>query len=347
MEFTAKEVAFLLGGTLKGSESLKVNKLSKIQEATTGSISFLSNPKYEQFIYNTPFDSVVIVDKNSTFKDSVKSTLIAVDDPYTSFTALLEEYHKIISFIKKGVEQPSFIGENSTIGDNHYLGAFSYIGNNVKIGQNVKIYPQVYIGDNVVVGDNSILYAGVKLYADTQIGHHCTIQAGAIIGSDGFGFAPQPDGTFKTIPQIGNVVLGNHVDIGANTVIDCATMGSTVICDGVKLDNLIQVAHNVEIGKNTVIAAQSGVSGSTKLGENCMIGGQVGIIGHLSIADKTNIGAQSGVTKSVSKPGQAILGSPAFDYTSNLKSSSVFKKLPDLQKRIEALGEKILNLQSL
>ena len=347
MEFTAKEIAFLIGGTVKGSEGLKVNKLAKIQEATAGSIAFLSNPKYENFIYETPETSVVIVSKDFEAKEEIKSTLICVDDPYTSFSTLLEEYHKIVSFVKKGIENPCFIGDNTVTGENIYRGAFSYIGNNCKIGKNVKIYPQVFIGDNVQIGDNVILYAGVKIYSDTIIGHHCTIHSGAVIGSDGFGFAPQSDGTYKTIPQIGNVQIGNHVDIGANTVIDCATMGSTIIHDGVKLDNLIQVAHNVEIGKNTVIAAQAGISGSTKVGENCMIGGQAGIIGHLTLANKTNIGAQSGVTKSIIKEGTAILGAPAFDYTSHLKSASVFKKLPELQKRIEELEEKILHLQSL
>jgi UDP-3-O-[3-hydroxymyristoyl] glucosamine N-acyltransferase len=347
MEFTAKEIAFLVGGTVKGTESLKVNKLAKIQEATAGSIAFLSNPKYENFIYETPETSVVIVSKDFSAKENIKATLIAVEDPYTSFSTLLEEYHKIISFVKKGIENPSFLGENSVTGENIYRGAFSYIGNNCKIGKNVKIYPHVYIGDNVQIGDNTILYSGVKIYSDSFIGHHCTIHSGAVIGSDGFGFAPQSDGTYKTIPQVGNVTVGNHVDIGANTVIDCATMGSTIIQDGVKLDNLIQVAHNVEIGKNTVIAAQAGISGSTKVGENSMIGGQVGIIGHLTLANKTNIGAQSGVTKTITKEGTSILGSPAFDYTSHLKSASVFKKLPELQKRIEELEEKILHLQSL
>ncbi len=347
MEFTAKEIAFLIGGTVKGTESLKVNKLAKIQEATAGSIAFLSNPKYENFIYETPETSVVIVSDEFSAKEEIKATLISVKDPYTSFSTLLEEYHKIISFVKKGIENPCYIGENSETGENIYRGAFSYIGTNCVIGKNVKIYPQAFIGDNVRIGDNTILYAGVKIYSDTVIGHHCTIQSGAVIGSDGFGFAPQADGSYKTIPQVGNVVIGNHVDIGANTVIDCATMGSTVIHDGVKLDNLIQIAHNVEIGKDTVIAAQSGISGSTKIGENSMIGGQVGIIGHLTLANKTNIGAQSGVNKSITKEGTSILGSPAYDYTSHLKSASVFKKLPELRKRIEELEEKILHLQSL
>ncbi|MBX9852743.1 MAG: UDP-3-O-(3-hydroxymyristoyl)glucosamine N-acyltransferase [Cytophagaceae bacterium] len=346
MEFTTQQIAQLLGGQVKGDQSLKINKLAKIQEADQKSISFLANPKYETFIYTTDAGAV-IVDKNFIPKSDVKATLILVDDPYTSFTTLLEEYCRIVSFIKNGVEEPAYISEGTQTGKNIYRGAFSYIGKNCKIGDNVKIYPNAFIGDNVTIGNNVILYAGVKIYSDTKIGNHCTIHAGAVIGSDGFGFAPQQDGTYKTIPQVGNVVIGNHVDIGANTVIDCATMGSTVIHDGVKLDNLIQIAHNVEIGKNTAIAAQAGISGSTKIGENCLVAGQAGIIGHLTIANKTSIGAQTGISKSILKEGQTFLGSPAFELTKYLKSQSVFKKLPDLQKRIEELEEKILNLTSL
>ena len=346
MEFTAQQVAYLIGGKVKGNEAIKVNKLAKIQEATEGSIAFLSNPKYENYIYSTEA-SVVIVSKEFVPRESIKSTLIEVEDPYTSFSTLLEEYHKIMSFVKKGIESPSYIGENSITGENIYRAGFSYIGNNCQIGNNVKLYPHVYIGDNVKIGDNTILYSGVKIYSDTVIGNYCTIQSGAIIGSDGFGFAPQQDGSYKTIPQIGNVVIGNHVDIGANTVIDCATMGSTIIHDGVKLDNLIQIAHNVEIGKNTVIAAQTGVSGSTQIGENCMIAGQVGIIGHLNIANKTKIGAQAGLSKSIIKEGVSLLGSPASEINAQLKSMTIFRKLPELQKRIEELEEKLLHLQSL
>lgn len=346
MEFSAKQIAYLLGGVVQGDENIKVNQLAKIQEGKPGSICFLSNPKYEPFIYETKA-SIVIVNKEFTPSKTITPTLIHVEDPYTGFSTLLEEYYKIVSFVKKGIENPSFLGENSRAGENIYRGAFSYIGNNCIIGNNVKIYPQVYIGDDCVVGDNTILYPGVKIYAGTKIGNHCTIHSGSVIGSDGFGFAPQADGTYKTIPQIGNVEIGNHVDIGANTVIDCATMGSTIIKDGVKLDNLIQIAHNAEIGRNTVIAAQAGISGSTKIGENCMIGGQVGIVGHLQIANKTNIGAQSGISKNITKEGTALLGSPAFDYTSSLRSWSVFRKLPELQRRIEELEEKIVHLQSL
>ncbi|MCU0428733.1 MAG: UDP-3-O-(3-hydroxymyristoyl)glucosamine N-acyltransferase [Cytophagaceae bacterium] len=346
MEFSAKQIAFLLGGEVQGNEDVKVNKLAKIQEGTTGAICFLANSKYEPHIYETKA-SIVIVSKSFMPSKPIEPTLVKVEDPYTGFSTLLEEYHKIISFVKSGIEGAHFLGEKSSYGENLYLGAFAYVGKNCKLGKNVKIYPHVYVGDNCVIGDNTILYSGVKIYSDTVIGHHCTIHSGTVIGSDGFGFAPQKDGSYKTIPQVGNVVIGNHVDIGANTVIDCATMGSTIIHDGVKLDNLIQIAHNAEIGKNTVIAAQTGISGSTKIGESCMIGGQVGIIGHLHIANKTNIGAQSGISKNITREGTALLGSPAFDYTSNLKSYAVFRKLPELQKKIEELEEKILHLQSL
>jgi len=275
----------------------------------------------------------------------VKSTctLIRVEDAYGSFARLLEIYYQSRQN-KKGIEQPSYIAENAVVGDHIYRGAFSYIGSNCQIGQHVKIYPQVYVGDNVRIGDYTIIYAGAKLYANTVIGNHCVIHAGVVLGSDGFGFAPQPDGTYKPIPQVGNVILEDYVHVGANTTIDCATMGSTIIRQGVKLDNLIQIAHNVEVGKNTVIAAQSGISGSTKVGENCVIAGQVGLVGHITLANRTSIGAQSGVSKSVKTPGTALSGSPAFDYKENLRSLVVFKKLPQLEKRLDELEEKIVNL---
>jgi UDP-3-O-[3-hydroxymyristoyl] glucosamine N-acyltransferase len=346
MEFTTQQIAYLIGGEIKGDQSLKINKLAKIQEAEQGCISFLSNPKYENFIYSTNA-SAVIVNKTFVPKEQIKTTLILVDDPYSSFTTLLEEYHRVMSFNKAGIENPCFIGENSKTGEKIYRGAFSYIGSNCKIGNNVKIYPQVYVGDNVTIGDNTIIYSGVKIYADTQIGSYCTFHSGCVIGSDGFGFAPQPDGSYKSIPQVGNVIIEDHVDIGANTVIDCATMGSTIIHEGVKLDNLIQIAHNVEIGKHTAIAAQTGISGSAKIGDNCLIGGQVGIVGHISIANKTSIGAQSGIGKTITESGTAVQGSPAFDYKKNLKAITVYKKLPELQKRVQELEEKIINLPTL
>lgn len=346
MELTTEQIARLLGGELKGSEKVTINKVAKIQEAQAGSISFLSNLKYENFIYSTNA-SAVIVNKSFCPKNDLKTTLILVDDPYTSFTMLLEEYHRLTSFSKAGIEEPSFIGTGTHTGDSIYRGAFSYIGHNCKIGKNVKIYPHVYIGDNVTVGDNCIIHPGVKIYAHSVVGSFCTIHAGAVIGSDGFGFAPQTDGSYKDIPQVGNVVLENHVSVGSNTVIDCATMGSTIIREGVKLDNLIQIAHNVEIGKHTVIAAQTGISGSTQIGEYCIVGGQVGFVGHIKIANRSKFGAQSGVGKNILKEGGAYHGSPAFDYNKFLRSMTIVKRLPDLQKRIEELEEKILNLTTL
>jgi UDP-3-O-[3-hydroxymyristoyl] glucosamine N-acyltransferase len=341
MEFTINQIASMLGGEVKGDGSGKIGMLAKIQDAKKGQIAFLSNPKYEQFIYTTQA-SAVIVKRDFLAKKEINSALILVDDPYNSFTTLLEEYHKLISFQKTGVEQPCFIGENSTIGNNIYRGAFSYIGNNVKIGDNVKIYPHVYVGDNVVIGDNTILHPSVKLYADTRIGQNCVIHAGTVIGSDGFGFAPQDDGTYKTIPQLGNVIIEDNVAIGGNTVIDCATLfgDSTIINKGVKLDNLIQVAHNVEIGKNTVIAAQTGISGSTKVGENCVIAGQVGIAGHLVIANNTSFGAQAGILKSTAE-GQKLIGAPAFDVKEYFRSYAAFKHLPDLIHRLRELEQKV------
>ncbi|MFN0048285.1 MAG: UDP-3-O-(3-hydroxymyristoyl)glucosamine N-acyltransferase [Cytophagales bacterium] len=343
MEFTVQQIAHILGGKVVGDGDRKVSNLAKIQEGIAGSISFLSNPKYENFIYSTNA-SAVIVSNTFEAKQKLTTTLVLVEDPYTSFTVLLEEYHKMMTFRKIGIENPSFIGEKSTVGNNIYRGAFSYIGQDCKIGNNVKIYPTTYIGDNVVIGNNTVLYPGVKIYNDCIVGNYCTVQAGAVIGSDGFGFAPQPDGTYKTIPQVGNVILEDHVDIGANTVIDCATMGSTIIRKGVKLDNLIQVAHNVEIGSNTVMAAQAGISGSSKIGENCIIAGQVGIVGHIEIGNKISIAAQSGVTKTINIEGQKLLGSPAFELKPHLRSYTVFKKLPELLKRIEELEEKVLHL---
>jgi len=300
MEFTVRQIAALLNGNVQGDDSLSINQLSKIEEGVSGSISFLSNLKYEPFLYTTQA-SAVIVDRTFEPKKPVSVALIFVENSYSAFARLLEEYHRLISFSRVGIEQPSFIGEGSQTGNQLYRGAFSYIGQNCTIGNNVKIYPQVYIGDNVHIGDNSIILSGVRILDNCQIGRHCTIHPNAVIGSDGFGFAPQPDGSYKTIPQLGNVIIEDFVSIGANTTIDCATMGSTFIRQGVKVDNLVQIGHNVDIGKNTVIAAQTGISGSTKLGEQCVIAGQVGIIGHITIANKTKVGAQSGVMKPVSE----------------------------------------------
>lgn len=346
MEFTIHQIAGLLGGDVKGNGHEKINMLAKIQDAKKGQIAFLSNPKYEQFIYSTQA-SAVIVKKDFVPKKEITSTLILVEDPYISFTALLEEYHKLISFQKSGIEQPSFIGEGSTVGSGVYRAAFSYIGNNVRVGSNVKVYPHVFVGDDVVIGNNTVLHAGVKLYSGTRIGSDCVIHSGTVIGSDGFGFAPRGDGTYKTIPQLGNVIIEDHVTIGANTVIDCATMfgDATIVRQGVKLDNLIQIAHNVEIGKNTVIAAQTGVSGSTKIGDNCIIAGQVGIAGHLVIANNTSIGAKAGIGKSIAREGEKLMGAPSFDVKEYYRAYAVFKQLPDLSTRLRELELKLQNLE--
>jgi UDP-3-O-[3-hydroxymyristoyl] glucosamine N-acyltransferase len=342
MEFTINQVAAMLGGEVKGNGEAKISMLGKIQDAKQGQIAFLSNPKYEQYIYTTEA-SAVIVKNDFTPRKPIQAALILVDDPYSSFTALLEEYHKLITFQKSGIEEPSFVSNTATVGSNIYRGAFSYIGNKAKIGDHVKIYPHVYIGDDVVIGDYTIIHSGVKIYAGSKIGSNCIIHAGTVIGSDGFGFAPQEDGTYKTIPQLGNVVIEDNVSIGANTVIDCATLfgDSTYIRKGAKLDNLIQVAHNVEIGKNTVMAAQSGISGSSKIGENCVIGGQVGIAGHLQIANKTSVGAQAGISKSIKEEGQKLIGYPVFDVKEYFRSYAVFKILPEINNRLRELENKV------
>jgi len=339
MEFTVGQIADLLGGQIEGNAAGKIRALAKIEDAQAGSLAFLSNLKYEHFLYTTGATAVIVA-RDLVLKQTVAPALIRVDDPYSSFTRLLEEYQKMVAGAKIGVEQPAFIGDNSIIGTDHYRGAFSYIGHDCQIGHNVKIYPQVYIGDQVQIGDNTTLYAGARLYANTKIGNNCTIHAGAVIGSPGFGFAPQKDGTYRDIPQTGNVVLEDNVNIGANTTIDCATIGSTIIKEGTKIDNLVQIAHNVEVGRHTVIASQTGISGSTKIGDNCVLAGQVGIVGHISIADKTTIGAQSGVSKTITETGTIIQGSPAFDYKQNLRSIAVFRKLPELQKELDELKEK-------
>jgi UDP-3-O-[3-hydroxymyristoyl] glucosamine N-acyltransferase len=344
MELTISQIAQLIGGEIKGNAQIKVSGLGKIQDAKNHEVTFLSNMKYEPFIYTTQA-AAVIVNKDFVPKRELSCALILVDDAYTALSRLLEAHQQMLNKHKTGVEQPSYMASSANVGEGLYLGAFAYVGENVRIGKNVKIYPQTYIGDNTSIGDNTIIYAGVKIYAGTQIGSYCTIQAGAVIGSDGFGFAPQSDGTFKTVPQVGNVIIEDHVDIGANTTVDRATMGATVISSGVKLDNLIQVAHNVQIGKNTVIAALTGISGSVEIGENCMIAGQVGIAGHSKVADRTSVAAQSGITKTISQPGTTIQGSPAFEIRESFRCIAVYKKLPQLLKRVEQLEENIVLLK--
>ena len=342
MNFTLEQIAHLIGGKLDGSKDTKINTISSIEDAEEGSISFLANPKYEPLIYTTRA-SAVIVDENLVLNKKITTPLIRTEDPYAAFTSLLEAYDQLLSFDKNGIEEPSFVHKTSSFGSDIYVGAFSYIGRNVKIGDQVKIYPNAYIGDDVTIGNRSIIHPGVKIYAKSMIGSHCTLQAGAVIGSDGFGYAPLDDGTYKKIPQLGNVILEDHVDVGANTVIDCATFNTTLIKKGVKLDNLIQIGHNTIIGENTVIAAQTGVAGSVNIAENCKIGGQVGIAGHLKIAAKTQIQAQSGVSKNT-KLGQTVYGTPAIEFNNYLRSYTIYKKLPDIMKQIETIEEKLLNL---
>lgn len=340
MKFTAQQIAEILEGEVVGNPNTEVFKLSKIEEGQEGSLTFLSNPKYQNFIYTTQA-SVTIVNKTFVPESNLTTTLIKVADAYNAFTKLLEFYNQV-KLNKKGIENPSFMDETVQYGTDLYLGSFSYVGKNVVLGNNVKIYPNSFIGDNAVIGDNVTIYAGGKIYSETVIGNNCTIHSGVVIGSDGFGFAPNPDGTFKKIPQIGNVVIEDDVEIGACTTIDRATMGSTIIRKGVKLDNQIQIAHNVEIGENTVIAAQTGIAGSTKIGKNGMIGGQVGFAGHIIVGDNVGIKAKSGITKNV-KNGQIMQGSLAFGYTDFSKSYIHFKNLPKIVAELEELKKEILN----
>ena len=334
MKFTAAQIAGILDGEVFGNPDAEVYKLAKIEEGTTGSLTFLANTKYANYLYSTSA-TIVIVNKSYELENEVKATLIKVDDADSSFSKLLEYYNQV-KLMKSGIEQPSVISEGVTYGDDLYLGSFCYIGKNVSIGNNVKIYPNSFIGDNVTIGDNCVFFAGVRIYSETEIGNHVTIHSGTIIGSDGFGFAPLEDGSFSKIPQIGNVVIEDYVEIGSCSTIDRATLGTTYIRKGAKLDNQIQVAHNVEIGENTVIAAQTGIAGSTKIGKNCMIGGQVGIAGHITIGDFVKIQAQSGIGKSL-KDGEVVQGSPAFNYGDFAKSFVHFRNLPKIVNEIEEL----------
>ncbi|UQD56963.1 UDP-3-O-(3-hydroxymyristoyl)glucosamine N-acyltransferase [Flavobacterium sp. K5-23] len=340
MKFTAEQIAGILEGEVVGNPNAEVFELSKIEEGKDGSLTFLANPKYNNFIYTTEA-TITIVNKTFVPESALKTTLIIVEDAYMSFSKLLEFYDQAKGN-KNGIEQPSVISENVKYGENLYLGSFAYIGSNVVLGNNVKIYPNCFIGENVIIGDNVTIFAGAKVYSDTLIGNNCVLHSGVIIGSDGFGFAPSPDGTYKKIPQIGNVIIEDDVDIGSCTTIDRATMGSTIIRKGVKLDNQIQIAHNVEIGENTVIAAQTGIAGSTKIGKNGMIGGQVGIAGHLTIGNNVRIQAQSGVGRNV-KDNEILQGSPAFAYNDYSKSYVHFRNLPKIVTEIEKLKKIILN----
>jgi UDP-3-O-[3-hydroxymyristoyl] glucosamine N-acyltransferase len=344
MQFSAAQIAMLVNGKIEGDANASVNSFGKIEEAKSGQLAFLANPKYEDYLYTTGA-SIIIINGAQSLKQSIKATLIRVPDAYTAFATLLSKYQEMMTQQMVGVQQPSYIAKTASLGENIFVGAFAYIGENVKVGNNTKIFPNAFLGDNAKVGDNSIIHPGVKIYHDCVIGNHVAVHAGTVIGSDGFGFAPQPDGSFKKVPQIGNVVVEDYVEIGANATIDRATIGSTIIRSGAKLDNLIQIAHNVEIGNSSVIAAQAGISGSTKLGKGVMVGGQAGIVGHVQIGDGAKINAQSGVSKSI-EPGKAVTGSPAHDYTAALRSQAITRKLPELEKRIkelEALVKQLVN----
>ena len=343
MEFTAKQLSEMLSGKVEGNPDAKASKLSKIEEGEPGSVSFLANPKYTQYIYTTKA-SVVIVNKDFIPTAPISTTLIKVDSAENAFAKLLEQYNQI-KLNKTGISKQSFISDSAKVGSNVYVGEFAVISANAKIGSNVKIYPQVYIGDNVLIGDNTTLFSGVKIYSDNIIGKNCIIHSGTVIGSDGFRFAIEaqsregrdPSAGGKKIPQIGNVVIEDEVEIGANCAIDRATLGSTILRKGVKFDNLIHIAHNVEIGANTYIAAGCVVAGSTKIGNNCMLSGQVGVVGHLTVADNTILAAQSGVSKNIIKKGEAYLGSPAFEISRYRKAYVHFRNLENIVERIEKL----------
>lgn len=341
MKFTARQISELIGGTVEGDPGVSVDRLSKIEEGEPGSLSFLANPKYTQYIYSTRA-SIIIVSKDFTPENKITPTLIKVADPYDAFARLLDYYDKVKQD-KKGISSLAFISDSATIGNNLYIGEFAHIGDNAVIGDNAKIYPHVYLGDNVRIGSGTVLYSGAKIYTGTVIGDNCTLHSCVVVGSDGFGFAPQENSDFRKVAQIGNVIIEDNVEIGSSTTIDRATLGSTIIRRGVKLDNLIQIAHNVEIGENTVVAAQTGISGSTKIGRNCMIAGQVGITGHLIIGDNVKIGAQSGISQNL-KDGEIVVGSPAFEVRKYWRSYAYFKNMGNLVERIAALEKKLKEL---
>lgn len=334
MEFTANQIAALAQGTVEGDGEIKINSVAKIEEGHPGAISFLSNPKYTQYIYTT-LSSAVLVSKDFVPEEPVKATMIRVDDPYATVARLLKLAQEMMTPKYEGIEQPVYIAEGVEIPQDAYVGAFAYLGKGVKLGANVKIFPQAYIGQGVEIGDNTIIYAGVKIYHGCKVGANCILHSGAVIGADGFGFAPTPNG-YEKIPQIGNVVIADNVEIGANTTIDRAMMGSTRIEQGVKVDNLIQIAHNCVVGENTAMASQAGIAGSTKVGKNCMIGGQVGLAGHIKIGDNVQIAAQSGIKDSV-PDGARLFGTPAMDFKAYCRQAMYVTDLPELYKRVKSL----------
>jgi UDP-3-O-[3-hydroxymyristoyl] glucosamine N-acyltransferase len=334
MEFKVKDIASLLNGIVEGDGEITLHNISKIDQGVPGTLTFLSNPAYTKYIYSTQA-SAVLVSRDFMPEQPLKCSLIKVDDPYSSLAELLKMYQQFKP-AKTGIEQPSFVSTSAKLGEDIYIGAFSYVSDGAIIGNNVSIYPQVFIGENVVVGENTTIYAGVKIYADCKIGADCILHSGAVIGADGFGFAPSSDGPFSKIAQIGNVILEDLVEVGANTAIDCATMGSTIVRRGVKLDNLIQIAHNADIGENTVIAGQAGVAGSSKVGKNCMIGAQVGISGHLTVGDNVRIGGQAGVMTNVAA-NSTVIGSPIQDHKDFMRSMAIFRKLPQMSGDVSDL----------
>lgn len=335
MQFTATQISELVSGRIEGDGNILVSKVEKIEEATSEGLTFLANPKYEPFLYST-LAAIVIINEDFVLEKPVKAVLIRVKDAYSALSLLLERY-KQLQEERVGIEEPVFIHATAEIGKDVYIGAFTYIGAGSKIEDGCKIYPQTYLGDQVRVGAGSTLFPGVKVYRDCEIGERVIIHSGSVIGSDGFGFAPQQNGSYQKVSQIGNVIIEDDVEIGANTTIDRATMGHTMIRKGVKIDNLIQLAHNVEVGENTVIAAQTGVSGSAKIGSNVVLGGQVGVVGHIQIADGSQVQAQSGVNRSITEPNKKWGGSPAFAYQSQLRAQVVAQRLPELERRIYEL----------
>ena len=336
LEFSAQQIAMMIQGQVEGDASVTVKNFGKIEEATAGQISFLANPKYEAFLYTTAA-SIIIIGAQQQLKEKIKATLIRVPDAYAAFATLLTKYQELKNQQLEGIQTPSFIASSARIGTNHFIGAFAYINEGATLGDHVKIFPNVVIGENVTIGNHVTIHPGVVIYADCVIGNHVTIHSGTIIGSDGFGFAPMEDGRFQKVPQLGNVIIEDDVEIGANTTIDRATIGSTIIRKGVKLDNQIQIAHNVEIGSNSVIAAQAGVSGSTKIGKNVMIGGQAGFSGHIAIADGIKIAGRTGVTKSFTTANMTLTGYPAAEQKQSLRSQVYVKNLPELEKRVQEL----------
>lgn len=342
MEFTAQQIADYLNGTIEGDPNVKVNNFSKIEEGLSGSLTFLANPKYEHYIYNTQA-SIVLVNNDFTPTATVQATLVKVPNAYTALAMLMNLVEQIKTK-KRGIDSTAYIASTATIGDECFIGSMAYIGEGTTIGKNCMIYPRAYVGDHVKIGDNTIIYPNTTIYDDSIIGQNCIIHAGAVIGSDGFGFAPE-DGAYKKIPQIGNVVIEDNVEIGANTTIDRAVMGSTIIHNGVKLDNLIQIAHNVEVGEHTVMAAQVGLAGSTKIGKHCSFGGQVGIAGHLHITDYVQLGAQSGVMRDITDAGNKMLGSPAIPVKDQMRSNAIFIKLPEIYKTLYQLQKEVEELK--